>query len=104
MGDVALIPHDAGKQTVLPLPSCGVDVTEQFVVCHGFRVQIRPDGFPFQVLVCSEQDLAKLCFARTCVTDNEYGMTDSQQLLELYNLAIISDIRGDSVSRILGLQ
>ena len=81
-----LISHDAGEESILPLSGGGVDIPEQFVVCHGFRVQVSPHGLPLQVLVGAVENATRLCFTCTRVSDNEDGVPNRQQLLELYYL------------------
>ena len=86
MLEIALIPHDAGEEPVLPLSGGGVNVTEQLVVRHCFRIQVSPGWFTFQVHVCSEESFTELSFTGSGVTDYKDRMSDGKQFFELNNL------------------
>ena len=71
-------PHNAGEQTVFPLPGGGVDHTVQLVIGHRLWIEVGEDWLSLLVAVGSVESLPGLRLSGSRFSHNEHRVTDIQ--------------------------
>jgi len=87
--------------TVFPLASRRVDDAKQLVVGDRLRVEVDSHGFLLHDLVGLEQRLPDHALTRPSVTNDEHGVSDVEEFLQLHHLQQTTNSQPGSSTELL---